>query len=263
MNNPATSRHAFDFSYGTCSQATASPPGTASHFLLIADFSGRAHRGIREPLASRKLSGADVDTLGDVLARNPAALRLPVQTESAETILVRLECIDDFEPDALLQQLPPLRRLLAARQALDSPEKSPAVIQELPSLLGTAASPPLTAAAAPPITTDAESTEATLTRLLGGPPASVPPASKAAPGIQAFIESVVASSTNATPAAPAALAGWRSAVDLELAARLRNVLHHPGFQAVEAARRSADFLVRRCPDEARSNYPCWMPRSRK
>jgi type VI secretion system protein ImpC len=78
----------------------------------------------------------------------------------------------------------------------------------------------------------------------GALPESAPPAKPPASGIDVsgLIKNLVAPSVvpSATPEEIAAL----SAIEVELAAQLRTILHHPDFQALEAAWRGLDQLVR-------------------
>src|SRR6185503_113773 len=83
------------------------------------------------------------------------------------------------------------------------------------------------------------------TRLMGGSLSPTAPVIKPATSgidVNALIKNLVAPSVvrGTTPEQMGALA----AVELELASRLRAILHHPHFQAVEALWRGLDLLVR-------------------
>ena len=91
-----------------------------------------------------------------------------------------------------------------------------------------------------------ESNDDTLARLLGGSPPARPAtpalAPSSGPDISQLIRNIIAPSVvpSASPEQTAVL----SALDLELTHQLRAILHHPAWQALEAAWRGADLLVR-------------------
>ncbi len=90
-----------------------------------------------------------------------------------------------------------------------------------------------------------------MSRLLGGSaPTTVPtpPMTGKPVDVQALINQIVSKSKSASPA-PAGQPALLAATELELASRLRAILHHADFQALESAWRGVDFLVRRLPDE--------------
>jgi len=82
-----------------------------------------------------------------------------------------------------------------------------------------------------------------MARLLGG----TPPAAKQSPApsspAEQFIRQVVA--PHISPAPAAWQSGALAAAEMELTNRLNAILHHPDFQALEAAGRGVDMLVRR------------------
>jgi type VI secretion system ImpC/EvpB family protein len=88
----------------------------------------------------------------------------------------------------------------------------------------------------------AESADETLARLMGGVPRSTAAQPSAKAGIDDFIKRLAASSAvpTATPQQNALL----SMAELELTNGLREVLHDPAFQSLEAAWRGVDRLVR-------------------
>jgi len=265
MSDPSGSRLSFDFHYRPGGQPASGQNVQAARFLLVADLSGRANRGVQEPLAGRKLWAVDADNLATAPGRCGAALHLPAAAPrspaaaNSSTAPLQFESLEDFHPDALLRRVPRLAALWSARRALDSPATAPEAAATVQRLLASALPPP-DAAVAPPAAPPApnapagaasESPEETLARLLGKTPSATPAPPRAGFDAQAFIRQVLASSSSVVPATPAAVTGLISAAELELANQLRAVLHDPAFRRLEAAWRSAEFLVRRCPDEER------------
>jgi type VI secretion system protein ImpC len=97
----------------------------------------------------------------------------------------------------------------------------------------------------PPPPAATESTEDTLSRLLGRPASEARPTSSSELA-QRLIQQAVG------PNVPGIHPQQSHLVDLadaELSARLKAILHHPAFQALEAAWRGLDFLVRSVTDE--------------
>jgi type VI secretion system protein ImpC len=117
---------------------------------------------------------------------------------------IRFQQLDDFHPDRLFQRLDRFARLRQAR-------------------------------AAPPHAPDDEE----MARLLGKPP--VRPAAPPAGGIDALIRDAVA--PYVVKDVSAATAAHVQAVDSAMADHMRDVLHAPAFQAVEAAWRGLQWLV--------------------
>ncbi|MGH8517583.1 MAG: type VI secretion system contractile sheath domain-containing protein, partial [Panacagrimonas sp.] len=125
--------------------------------------------------------------------------------------------IDDFHPDALFAKLELFRALRTART------------QPPPSASTTS--------------TAAASDESPLSALLGGKPAGAAPSKPAgaAEGIEAMIRRVVAPFI--VPDRLAETKSYVAAVDSAIADQMRQLLHDPVFQRVEAAWRGAQWLV--------------------
>ncbi len=249
----------FDVSFGKPSDQpadrpagkSAAPTGAPSAVLVIANLSGHTAQGDSGPLATRPTRVLDIDTYMTVFRQFNTQLKLSV-AGTGQTL--QFKSIDDFHPDQLLANIPPLSLLNSVRRRLASPATAAAAAGELSALLGPQTGPAPAAAAAPVASAPvpSESNEAALARLLGKPPgasASTPASASPENAVDAtaLIRRLVGNV--AAPALPPGAAGMQSAVELELAALLRSVLHDPTFQALEAAWRSVDFLVRRWPEE--------------
>lgn len=91
--------------------------------LILGDFT---QRDSDRPLEDRKPIQVDKDNLNDVLKAQRLSLqfsvpnRLTEHPESNEQLSVdlKIESLRDFEPDALVDQVPELRRLIELRDAL-------------------------------------------------------------------------------------------------------------------------------------------------
>ena len=89
---------------------------------VLGDFSGHPTEEVR-PLRERKFVQIDRDNFDDVLARMAPSLRLRVSNTlkgdgSEMPVDLAFKSMDDFEPGAVVEQVPALRRLLAKRNEL-------------------------------------------------------------------------------------------------------------------------------------------------
>lgn len=212
------------------------------NIVVLGDFTGRASRNVVEPLAARKLLNIDTDNFARVFTQLGTKLKLTGTAISDGTIELPFNSLEDFHPDTLLTKVATLAKLNEARHMLLEPstaEQGKAALQRYlgAAVSGTAAQ---SASTTPPTP---ESDNDTMARLLGG----TPPTSKQSPApaspVQQFIRQVVA--PHVSPSPGAWQTGAIAAAEMELTNRLNAVLHHPDFQALEAAWRGVDMLVRR------------------
>jgi type VI secretion system protein ImpC len=234
----------FEFGIRPEGQPTGAARGSQKrfHIAVLGDFTGRANRGLTEPPAARKLVPVDCDNFEQAFARLGARLKLPAAATGA---LMDLEfaSVDHFHPDELLSRAAPLAQLFAARRLLLDPSTAEQGRAALQSYLGAAVAAPA-AQPAPAASAGTESDDQTLGRLLGGKPSA--PSAAAQPAalspVAQFIRQAVA--PHVSPAAAPWQQGALAAADLELAQKLRALLHHPDFQSLEAAWRGVNFLLR-------------------
>lgn len=220
--------------------ATRRDPATPPRILLMADFSGRGQReapNVMVDLASRPLLTVDVDNLNAVMARLAPKLRLPLGAETGGAALtIGFARLDDFHPDALYQRLEIFQALRRARARLLNPASFAQAVAEL--------SPPPAPPepAKPEPSTTVETDAALFERLLGKAPGH-PPTRPAEPGtaaINTLLQAIVQPHiVHTDPRQPA----WVAAVDTAIGEQMRALLHHPAFQALEAAWRGVHSLV--------------------
>jgi type VI secretion system protein ImpC len=230
----------FEFALGSDAQGRRPDPEVPFRLLVAGDFSGRSSRAVQAPLSRERLRHVDCDNFEQVMARLEAGLRLDLPISPDRPVELRFSNVDDFHPEHLCRQVLALRELLEQRRRLLDPATAAATAGELAPLLQNrpAPAPPQAAAVAA-----AESDRETLDRLLGSPPASAAaPQVSARPALAQLIHAAVASS--AVPGATAQQTAILSALELDLASRLRAVLHHPQLQALEASWRGLDLLIR-------------------
>jgi type VI secretion system protein ImpC len=207
---------------------------------VIGDFTGRANRRLAEDirgLAARRPVRVDRDTIDDVLAQLAPELHLPARERGAAHVIPFAE-LDDFHPDRLYERLPAFQALrdargraaqgtsvrLTGREPLTSrPTRGAATSGSLlDQILGDQPPPPTGAAGAPARTE----------------PARTADGDALAEFVRRAVEPYVVHSDPAS-------ADLVAQVDAAVADQMRAILHHADFQALEAAWRAVDFLVRR------------------
>ncbi|MCJ2077082.1 type VI secretion system contractile sheath small subunit [Methylobacterium sp. E-016] len=89
---------------------------------VMGDFSGKPYEPLK-PLKDRKFTQIDRDNFDDVLARMTPGAQFKVDNTltgdgSQLAVDLKFKSLDDFEPGAVVDQIEPLRKLLAARNKL-------------------------------------------------------------------------------------------------------------------------------------------------
>lgn len=227
--------------------AASTPTKRAATFpqvlVVLGDFSARSSRGVREPLAHRHPHSVDIDNFDEVFAGLGVLLRVPQTYPSDGDQDLALATFEQFHPDELLHCADSLKELWLLRGPLGRPATAASAAEKLRMLLHPA---PKSAAGDPGTGTlrHSETDTATIARLLGAPPArDSRAAAKPATSLEQLVQGFVRGHQPA--ATPARDTGAeRAALDLELSARLRSLLHHSRFQALESLWRGLKLLVR-------------------
>jgi type VI secretion system protein ImpB len=89
---------------------------------VLGDFSGNP-TALLKPLKDRKFIQIDRDNFNDVMARMTPGVNLKVENTlkgdgSEMAVQLALNSIEDFEPAKIVQQVPPLQKLLDTRDKL-------------------------------------------------------------------------------------------------------------------------------------------------
>jgi len=89
---------------------------------VVGDFSGKSYEPAK-PLRDRKFTQIDRDNFDDVMKRMTPGTEFKVENtlagdDSQMAVALRFNSMDDFEPGAVVQQVEPLRKLLAVRNKL-------------------------------------------------------------------------------------------------------------------------------------------------
>lgn len=237
----------YDVSFGRVGRAPAkAASGQKFRLAVLGDFTGRANAGTLETgaaLGQRKPIKVDVDNLDDVIARLKPSLSLRL-AEADGDIAVPIASMDDFHPDQLAENLElfesllQLRRNLGSKAGFDRAAKEVLAWSDEEPL-----PPPPRKARGTAIATDRKLSD--FARLVGRPAVR----DKAEANIDDLMRRIVGPYVQ--PARDARQEQLTARVDEALSAAMRRVLHHPDFQAMEAAWRGVEFLVRRIETGAR------------
>jgi type VI secretion system protein ImpC len=241
----------YEFNFGSLQTGLPRRPadGTgAFRIAVLGDFSGRANRGELETggeLAQRKPIKLDTDNIDAVIRSFGAVLQLPAGADGIG-IALKPPSLDDLHPDALYETVEVFSELSALRLRLENPKTFRAA-RELSASLGAPHASP-----EPPrgkrargtaVRVDAKLSD--FARLIGRPTV----AHGATTPVDELVRRAVAPYW--VEAEDPDRERFTAAVDRALSATMRDVLHHPDFQALEAAWRSLDLLVRRVETSTR------------
>jgi type VI secretion system protein ImpC len=228
----------FDFSFQPASgQRRSEPP---FRIAILGDFAGRT-KDPESGLSSPRL--VDCDNFDEVLAQIGVELDAPPSKECAWALNLQFRKLEDFHPDQLLNRLEALLKLAELRANLLHPATMEAAAKELQEILKIDRLP---AESSPK--SSAESTEDMLGRLLGKRPTEPSRTTSPAELANRLIQQIVGSNV---PSAGPLRSQLAALADAELSARLRAILHHPDFQALEATWRGLDFLARNVTEEVK------------
>ena len=225
-----------DFRLGERAAPSEARPDTPFAILVLGDFSGGAPA---RPLGERRPVFLDRDEFDGVLAGMAPTLSLPA--EDGQALTLRFTGLDDFHPDRLYAGLDVFQDLRDLRKRLADPATFPKAAAEV-RRRGEARE-----SAEPPV-----NPENLLEHILGGP---LPPADEGRRppepgGLPDFLRPNVA--PYAVPKIDTAQQeSLLSDIDEAAGRRMRALLHHPRFRALEAAWRAAFFLARRLDTDAR------------
>lgn len=224
----------FEFQFKAGQGAQRVQDEQAMKILLLGDFSGANVDA--KPLAQRRTRSVDIDNLDPLINAYSPKLLLDLPQLGQTGLIVEFHSLDDFTPDHLYRNLPLFKSLRETRKQLQNPATFAQAVAQLGlSPPSDAVAPAIAPAAASTIASDAVSDFAAL---LGGT-IKAPASSAPKNNFEALIRSI---------AAPHIVRGhdpslYLSAVDDAVSSLMRAILHHPSFQALEAAWRGVHYLI--------------------
>lgn len=224
----------FDISFKKARAAEPFDEDAPLRIVILGSFSARTDAN---PCRAVRV---DCDNFDAACAQFGASLLLPPLAEGALEIDIPCRTLDDFHPDQLLRNVAPLTNLANLRARLLNPGSAEAAAVELRGIFARGA-------AGPAASGSTESIDDTFAKLLGNPKSEAPAPAGPSSIVERLLKQAVSTTVTAAPSEEQAQ--LLSLLDAELAARLREILHHPRFQALEAAWRGLDVLVRESGDE--------------
>lgn len=225
-------------------------PQTPFRILIMGDFSGRGNRRIWEntrPSADWRLHEVDRDNIDEVLARLRPEIRLSIPGTDLSNISIRLRELDDFHPDHMYDRLEVFEALRGARTKIKDPEFSAAIAAAI-----TEESPPKAEIKPEEKSRNEPARHPELSDLTGGSlldhvldasaGKSDTGASPHSSDWSRFLRNIVR--PHLVPDVEPQIEQMLAGIDDGISALMRSILHHQDFQALEAAWRGVDFLVR-------------------
>jgi type VI secretion system ImpC/EvpB family protein/type VI secretion system ImpB/VipA family protein len=216
--------------------------GPVFRILLMGDFSGVAPEK-RVPLAARRAVEVDRDNFDDVLRKVSPHVMLSVGGD--EPFPLKVSDIDDFRPEAIFERNPLFLEMRRLRARLEDPDRWRAAADELGQEVSPAPKPAQPAAPQGPVTARSLISGGSLLDAMveqESPASSAPQLKNSAdPVLEIARRAVQPYLVAATTKEQTALL---AKMDEAISARMREVLHHPGVRAVEAAWRSLYLLIR-------------------
>jgi type VI secretion system protein ImpC len=202
--------------------------------LILGDFGGQS--GLRRQAAQSSDSiPVDYDNFENVLSSVSPAAHLGAGEDPSLTIQFR--CLEDFHPDQLLSSFEPLSRLVEFRKHLLDPPTASAAALQVQRLLQLPAAP-----SDAPEATSGHPPDDLLNHLLSKPVSDHSRSSSQGSPVDYLIKQILGTPSNSVSTEDHKV--LRTALEGELSNRLRDTLHHPAFQSLEATWRGLDFLVR-------------------
>ena len=241
----------FSFRAGSARRRDPDPDEGCLRVAFLGDFSGRDNQcraGRPSRPRARSSYRVEAGTLDAVMAALQPRLELALGDPPAPVVALEFRELDDFHPEALYDRLELCAALRQLRDRLQNPATFAAAaallsgLASAPSGVGPAAGGPPAPPVSPPPPAAGGSLAELLTKPAQAPPAFAPGLSRGGPA-DSLIRAAVG--PYVLPRPEARLPECLGQVDAALTGRLRAVLHHPDFQALESLWRGVDFLLRR------------------
>ena len=230
----------FDFAQSGQARRRENP---RQRILILGDYSGQ-NPG-KPPLAGRKPLRIDIDRFDDLLDRLRPQLRLALEDGGTDETTLEFTGLDAFHPDVLYENLSLFQHLRQMRGRLENPSTYAAAAEELKHGQLSPATPKTTPQTPAPAATDGASL---FDQLLGGPSTlGQQPAKIHADTVQSLIQRLVEPYLD-KGVDLGQQKQFLSAIDDTITELMRKILHHPSFQALEAAWRGVSWLADRVED---------------
>ena len=209
--------------------------------LFMGDFSGHGG-GVAAETQRSQLRKLDLDNFSQLMTTTAPRVAIAVGDNPADVMDIEFKTLEDFHPDRLFDRLPLFQHLKTLRANLGNPATFAQAAAQLSGIAASAA--PLQTNAQPPVEDDS----GLLDQLLGDRAAHIATEPTSVLGekrvdINAFIKNAIA--PHIEMGAHPQQDQYIASVDRTVSELMRKILHHPEFQALEAAWRGVyEFITR-------------------
>jgi len=210
-------------------------PKAACHLLILGNFSG-----IKEAESTVKPIQVDRDNFDEIFARLSPSIQFEIKDEGAIKTAIKFSELDDFEPDALFENVELFSKLKAQRRRLASDASFEATALELGLI---AQEKP----ASPTQTSEEPAATGLLDSILSETQNRVKQDSTSTIASD-LIRDIVRPYSQ--PASNPKKADCLSTMDQAISAQLNKLLHYADFQNLESAWRGLYFLVKNLDTDA-------------
>ncbi|MBI4848475.1 MAG: type VI secretion system contractile sheath large subunit [Nitrospirae bacterium] len=223
---------------------------TPFRIAILGDFSGRVNRKIIKTgpaLANRRFLPVDRDNIDDVLKKLGAEISLQILGKDSPPVIVKFSNMDDFHPDRLFENLDVFQALKETRQGLKDPAAFALLAKAFKQEETSGKEKQDTPLESPLAKGEIEegSTGGLLDQILEEAGEQKPGAqpTQGMSEMDSFLREIV--KPHLVPDIEKEQAGMIAAVDAAAGELMNMILHHPDFQAMEAAWRALHFLISR------------------
>ncbi|MBI2685066.1 MAG: type VI secretion system contractile sheath large subunit [Acidobacteria bacterium] len=211
-------------------------PDSPFQVLIMGDFSGRASRGVVEPIKGRRPVFVDCDEIDNLPAQLKSSLRLPLAGDHGAELNLTFSVLDDFHADHIYEKCDLFPALRAMRRRLENPESLKATTDEI--LGGLIRETPREAKASSTIITGS------ILDQIAEEASDPAPKKGARPRdpLLAYVQDLVA--PHLVPGQDPKQKELLAQLDEETGRQMRTILHNPLFQSLEAAWRGLEHVIR-------------------
>ena len=242
--------------------SAAAEPDMPFRIGIFGDFSGRASRGVCQPesLAGRRLHSVDRDNFEELLARLQVGLSLPMP--GGQALPLDFREMDDFHPDRIYEQVEAFAALRQLRRKLHNPQTFAEAAAEVRGWYkARAASAPAPSAPQPAKETPSQPTpEGLFDQVLDEAQhrfAERPENARRSTQSQWDVLIADLVEPYLLPKTDPKQAEYVASVDAAVGELMRQILHHPQFQALEASWQALNLLVSRLETDADLKLFVW------
>ncbi|ABC27825.1 uncharacterized protein conserved in bacteria [Hahella chejuensis KCTC 2396] len=244
MSKTTISTGAILFQSGEAGDKKATPANQPCHIVVLADFSGRGHRGAHEPesLARRKVIEVDRDNFDEVFEQLKVELDIPVIDD-----VIRFRELDDMHPDFIYDRTALFEKFKSLKRRLKSNDTFQAAADEIRGWNGVAPKAETPAMEAKPSSAGASSDSGSLLESLLDSTSGLQRSSNAF-DVRTLVQEIFAPYVSQGP--DPRQQEMLEAVDQAASDLMRKIMHHSAFHALEASWRGLYLLVRRLETDA-------------